>query len=214
MIRGFFLPLALAATLVAPVAARAERFAIDPVHTRIGFQVSHAGFSRPLGSFSGAHGVLDFVPGDWSQARVDVVIPVATLQLGDADWQKRILDPTFFDSKKFPEAHFVSTKVEAKDADNAVVTGNLTLHGVTRPVALQVKFNKLARHPLTFRRTAGFSATATLSRKDFGMDHWQKLVGDEVQLVLEVEATRDRQAGDPVEAKGQDEDADGNTRDN
>jgi polyisoprenoid-binding protein YceI len=59
-----------------------------------------------------------------------------------------------------------------------------------------VKFNKLARHPLTFKRTAGFSATARLSRKDFGMDSWEKVVGDEVQLILEVEATREKDAGD------------------
>jgi polyisoprenoid-binding protein YceI len=125
-----------------------------------------------------------------------VRIPIGTLQLGDADWQGKILDPTFFDAKKFPEAHFVSTAVEAKGEDTAEITGDLTLHGVTRPVVLHVKFNQLARHPLTFKRTAGFSATATLSRKDFGMTHWEKLVGDEVRLILEVEATRDKEAGD------------------
>jgi polyisoprenoid-binding protein YceI len=196
MIRGFFLPLVLAALAVAPAAARAERYAIDPVHTRIGFQVSHAGFSSPIGTFSGAQGTLDFDPADWGSARVDVRIPVATLELGDADWQRRILDGTFFDAKKFPEARFVSTQVTTRGKDEAEVSGELTLHGVTRPVALHVKFNKLARHPLTFRRTAGFSATATLSRRDFGMDNWGKLVGDEVRLVLEVEATRERKPGE------------------
>ena len=196
MIRGLFLPLALAALAGVPLPAQAERYAIDSVHTRIGFQVSHAGFSSPIGTFSGAHGSLDFDPGDWSAARVDVRVPVNTLDLGDADWQRRILDGTFLDAKKFPEARFVSTQVEARGDDAALVTGELTLHGVTRPVQLQVRFNKLARHPLTFRRTAGFSATATLSRKDFGMDKWAKLVGDEVRLVLEVEATRDKDAGD------------------
>jgi polyisoprenoid-binding protein YceI len=196
MIRGFFLPLALAALAAIPAAARAERFAIDPVHTRIGFQVSHAGFSSPIGTFSGATGTLDFDPADWSGAHVDVRIPVATLELGDADWQRRILDGTFFDAKKFPEARFVSTQVTTRGKDEAEVSGELTLHGVTRPVALHVKFNKLARHPLTFRRTAGFSATATLSRRDFGMDNWGKLVGDEVRLVLEVEATRERKPGE------------------
>ena len=176
--------------------ARAERFAIDPVHTRVAFQVSHAGFSWPVGSFSGARGTLDFDRADWGSARVDVRIPVATLQLGDAKWQERILDPTWFDAERFPEAHFVSTKVEPGGDDSAQVTGDLTLHGVTRPVTLQVKLNALARHPLTFRRTAGFSATGTLSRKDFGIDNWAKVVGDEVRLVLEVEATRDKDAGD------------------
>ena len=196
MIRGLFLPLAIVALAGAPLHAQAARYAIDPVHTRIGFQVSHAGFSSPIGTFSGARGWLEFDPADWSGARVDVRVPVATLELGDADWRRRILDDTFFDARKFPEARFVSTQVEPRGPDAALVTGDLTLHGVTRPVQLQVKFNKLARHPLTFRRTAGFSATATLSRKDFGMDKWSKLVGDEVRLVLEVEATRDKDAGD------------------
>jgi polyisoprenoid-binding protein YceI len=63
-------------------------------------------------------------------------------------------------------------------------------------VTLHVTLNKLARHPLTFKRTAGFSATATLSRKDFGIDNWAKVVGDEVKLILEVEASRDKDAGD------------------
>jgi polyisoprenoid-binding protein YceI len=196
MIRGVFLPAVLALALAAAGPARAERFAIDPVHTRVAFQVSHAGFSSPVGTFSQASGVLDFDPADWGSAHVDVRIPVGTLQLGDEKWQGKILDATFFDAKKFPEARFVSTKVEAKAQDEAEVTGDLTLHGVTRPVTLHVKFNKLARHPLTFKRTAGFSATATLSRKDFGIDSWKSVVGDEVRLVLEVEATKDKDAGD------------------
>ena len=198
MIRGVFLPGLLLLALGAPAGARAERFAIDPVHTRVAFQVSHAGFSSPVGTFSRPSGVLDFDENDWSQAHVDVRIPVGTLQLGDEQWQGKILDGTFFDAKKFPEAHFVSTKIEhAPGSDEAEVTSDLTLHGVTKPVTLHVKFNQLARHPLPpFRLTAGFSATATLSRKDFGMEHWEKVVGDEVRLILEVEATRDKDAAD------------------
>ena len=197
MIRGFFLPGILALSLAAAGPARAERFAIDPVHTRVAFQVSHAGFSWPVGSFSQASGTLDFDPKDWSKAQVDVRVPIATLQLGDAKWQDKILDPTWFDAKRFPEARFVSTKVEAKGTDEAEVTGELTLHGVTRTVTLHAKLNALGRHPLPpFRYTAGFSATGTLSRKDFGMEHWAKVVGDEVRLILEVEATRDKGATD------------------
>lgn len=196
MIRSLFLPLGLAAGLLAATPAGAERYEIDPVHTRIAFQVSHAGFSWPVGSFSGARGQLDFDPQDWTQARVEVRFPVATLELGDAEWREKILDRTFFDAGKFPEARFVSTQVVPEGSDGARVTGNLTLHGVTAPVTLQVKLNALARHPLTFRRTAGFSATGTLSRRAFGIDNWQKVVGDEVRLILEVEATRQRKAGE------------------
>jgi polyisoprenoid-binding protein YceI len=196
MIRGFFLHGVLALALAAPGPARAERFAIDPVHTRVAFQVSHAGFSSPVATFSKVSGVLDFDKDDWSKARVEVHIPIDTLDLGDEKWQGKILDGTFFDAKKFPEARFVSTKVEGKGENEAEVTGDLTLHGVTKPLVLHVKLNQLARHPLTFKRTAGFSATGTLSRKDFGIDNWAKVVGDEVKLILEVEATRDKDAGD------------------
>jgi polyisoprenoid-binding protein YceI len=172
--------------------AETETFAIDPVHTRIGFQVSHAGFSSPLGSFSGSHGQLRFDEADWSTGSVDVTVPVATLELGDADWNRKILDPTFFDAKKFPEAHFVSTRVEKTGERTARITGELTLLGRTHPIVLDATFNALKRHPLTLRRTAGFSATATISRAAFGMDAWKNLVGDEVRLVIEIEATRQR----------------------
>ena len=190
----------LSLTLLAAVPqlrAATESYAIDPVHTRVGFQVSHAGFSNPLGSFSGSHGALQFDEADWSTATVDVVVPVATLDLGDADWNKKILDATFFNVKKFPDAHFVSTRVEKTGDRTARITGALTLLGQTHPVVLDATFNALKRHPLTLRRTIGFSATATLSRAAFGMDAWKTLVGDEVRLIIEVEATR--QHGDAKE---------------
>ena len=171
-----------------PARAELRHYRLDPVHTRIAFQVSHAGFSNPIGSFSKAKGTLDFDPDDWSTARVSVEVPIATLDLGDADWQGKILDRTFFDAGKYPSARFVSTKVERGAGNHARVTGDLTLHGVTAPLVLDVDLNALKRHPLTLHRTAGFSAKGTLSRKAFGMDHWERVVGDAVTLVIEAEA--------------------------
>lgn len=178
--------------------AALETYRLDPVHTRVAFQVSHAGFSRPIASFSQVQGELAFDEADWRTATLEARIPIATLDLGDADWQKRILDRTFFDATEFPQARFVSTRVEPTDATHARVTGDLTLHGVTRPVTLEVTLNALRRHPLTFKRTAGFSATGTLRRSDFGMDAWKSVVGDEVTLIIEVEA---RRGGDDAPAQ-------------
>lgn len=172
------------------------RYAFDPVHTRVAFQVSHAGFSNPVGTFSRIEGGLQFDEADWSSARLKVRIPMTTLDLGDADWREKILDRTFFDAKKYPDAVFESTKVESTGSNTANVTGNLTMHGVTHPVTLAVTMNALRRHPLTFRKTAGFSATASLRRSDFGMTSWKNLVGDEVRLVIEAEAVRDAADGD------------------
>lgn len=174
-----------------PARAELRHYRLDPVHTRIAFQVSHAGFSNPIGSFSKPKGTLDFDADDWSTARIEVELPLATLDLGDADWQGKILDRTFFDAGKFPVARFVSTKVERGPDNHARVTGNLTLHGVTAPLVLDVQLNALKRHPLTFHRTAGFSAKGTLSRRAFGMDRWEHLIGDPVTLVIEAEALLD-----------------------
>lgn len=171
-----------------PVAAKSESFELDPVHTRVAFQVSHAGFSNPIGTFSGITGTLSFDEDDWTTAQLSVRIPIDTLNLGDSDWQGKILDPTFFNSAKFPEARFVSSKVEKTGEHTAQVTGELTLHGTTRPVVLAVTLNALKRHPLTFKRTAGFSATATLSRKEFAMGAWSSFIGDDVHLIIELEA--------------------------
>jgi polyisoprenoid-binding protein YceI len=188
--RLHFLTLLLLASLSSPMpaAAKMEDFALDPVHTRVAFQVSHAGLSNPIGTFSGTTGTLSFDEDDWTTAQLTVKLAITTLDLGDANWQERILDPTFFNSAKFPEARFVSSKVERTGEHTAQVTGELTMHGVTHPITLAVTLNALKRHPLTFKRTAGFSATATLSRKDFGMDAWSSLVGDEVRLIIEAEA--------------------------
>jgi polyisoprenoid-binding protein YceI len=170
--------------------AARENYRLDPVHTRVAFQVSHAGFSRPVASFSQVQGELAFDAADWSTATLEARIPIATLELGDADWQARILDRSFFDAARFPVARYVSTQVVAVDATHARVTGDLTLHGVTHPVTLEVTLNALRRHPLTFKRTAGFSATGTLKRSDFGMDAWKSVVGDDITLIIEVEAQR------------------------
>lgn len=175
-------------------AAKLRSYQLDPVHTRIAFQVSHAGFSRPVGSFSGASGTLQFDDKDWRTGKVDIRIPLRTLDLGDADWQRKILDRTFFDAAKFPEARFVSARVEPTGARSANVFGDLTMRGVTHPVTLQVTLNALARHPLTLKKTAGFSASGVLSRKQFGMDAWRSVVGDDVTLIIEAEAVRDNDA--------------------
>lgn len=182
------LPLLL--LLAIPAAATLERFQVDPVHTRIAFQINHSGFSNPVGTFSGSHGLLSFDENDWASAQLDVCIPIASLNLGDTKWQEKILDATFFNAKKFPEACFIATQMKKTGDHSALLTGNLTLHGITQPVTLTVTLNALKRHPLTFKRTAGFSATATISRKSFGMDAWESVVGDEVRLIIEVEATR------------------------
>lgn len=194
----------LLACLLLPLSASAaDRYRLDPVHTRVLFAVEHAGFSQALGTVSGNEGVLEFDPDDWRSARLDVVIPIARLDLGDDKWNQATLARNLLDGQRHPQARFVSTRIEPVDAHNARVHGLLTLRGVTREVVLDVRLNALKRHPLPpFRRTAGFSATATLQRSDFGIDAWQSVIGDRVELRIEAEAVRDDNARAP-DATGQ-----------
>jgi polyisoprenoid-binding protein YceI len=184
-------------------AAEPETYSIDPVHTRVVFLVEHAGFSKAMGTISGSSGTLRFDRDDWRSAQLDVTVPITRLDLGDAKWNTAVLASNLLDGKRHPEAHFVSRTVEGIDADHAKACGELTLRGVSGPVCLEVTFNALKRHPLPpFRRTAGFSATATLSRKAFGITTWPTVIGDEVRLLIEAEAVRGkpRPSQQPIEA--------------
>jgi polyisoprenoid-binding protein YceI len=173
--------------------ARAERahYALDPVHTRVLFAVSHAGFSHALGTVSGTTGTLEFDPDDLGSAHVEASVPLARLELGDEKWNAAATK--LLAAKAHPVATFVSTRVEPIDASHATVIGTLTLNGIAQEVRLDVTFNQLRRHPLPpFRRTAGFSATTMLSRKAFGITDWSSVIGDAVELRIEAEAARAR----------------------
>jgi polyisoprenoid-binding protein YceI len=191
--------LAVVLALAASAPVRAEVYRLDPVHTRVAFAVDHAGLSKALGTFGGAHGRLEFDPADWSAARVDVAIPLASLDLGDAGWRDALLDGTFLDADDHPHARFASTGVESTGTGSARVTGTLTLRGIARPVVLDVRLNAVKRHPITRRRSIGFSATTTLSRRDFGIDAWPNVIGDAIELRIEAEGVVDADAAAPTD---------------
>ena len=176
--------------------AEAKRYEIDPVHTRIAFSCRHLEFSKALGTFAHPAGTLWFDEKDWSRSRVEVTIDVATLDLGDAEWNARMLKRDFLQIEKYPHARFVSKSVEKTGARTLRVEGSLTLRGKTAPVALEVTLNDVARHPYTFKNTAGFSARTVLKRSQFGMISLPNVVADAVELRIEVEATRAKDAGE------------------
>lgn len=190
---------ALAAFAVAlPFAGRATageavHYSLDPVHTRVMFAIGHAGFSKAIGTVSGSTGSLVFDTGDWAGAKLQASVPMARVDLGDAGWNKAALAGNLLDVEDHPSAEFVSTRVEPVAPGRASVYGTLTLRGVSREIVLDVTLNAAKRHPLPpFRRTVGFSATAMLSRKDFGINAWPSVIGDAVELRIEAEATRSR----------------------
>ncbi|WP_045737323.1 YceI family protein [Xanthomonas sp. MUS 060] len=172
--------------------AAPAQYALDPVHTRVLFAIDHAGFSKALGTVSGSTGTLVFDPQDWRSARLQARVPLQRLDLGDDAWNRAALARNLLDGKHYPEALFVSTRIEPVDARHAKVIGQLTLHGVSREVTLEVTMNAIKRHPLPpFRRTVGFSATTTVQRADFGISSWPSVIGATVELHIEAEATRE-----------------------
>lgn len=196
-VRLALLPCLLLAFACGSARAEPRAYALDPVHTRIVFAIDHAGFSKALGAVSGSTGTLRFDAGDWSSAHVEVEIPLVRLDLGDDAWNRAALARNLLDVEDHPVARFVSTRIEPVDASRAVVHGTLTLRGVSREVALDVVLNAAKRYPLPpFRRTVGFSATAAISRADFGITAWKSVIGDRVELRIEAEAARTRAAGE------------------
>lgn len=186
----------IAALLLLPGTAPAapKDFRFDTVHTQVLFSLSHLGYSHPTGRLHVKSGFLRFDEDDWSTSQVDVVVDTASVDMGDAAWNDKLKSREFFASERYATAHFISTRVEKSGERNGVVHGKLTLLGQTRNVDLAVKFNRAGVDPYTFKSTVGFSATATLKRSDFGMSKYLPDIGDAVDIRIEVEGLRDRDA--------------------
>lgn len=176
-----------------------ETFRFDPLHTQITFFVDHLGFSQASGRLRIKDGWFQFDPADLRSARADLRIDLDTLDFGDAQWNAAVRSSQFLDTARWPTARFTSTAVELDAPDRGTLRGDLRLHGVTRPVALTFTFNRIGNDPYAFRRKAGFSARATLRRGDFGLTRYAGVVGDAVELRIEVEGVRERGNGPAID---------------
>lgn len=181
---------ALLCTLVlgAPAAAAADRYTIDPIHTRVAFRVMHAGLSPSIGTLSQPTGSILFDAAHPEASQVTIHIDLATLDMGDAHWNRKVRDD-FLNSQKFPDARFRSTAVQVISAQLWQVSGALEIAGGSTPVTFITVLNAHKRHPLTLKKTLGLQASTAFSRKALGIDAWSSLVGDRVHLDVTVEAT-------------------------
>jgi len=168
---------------------------IDPSHSAIAFSVRHMVVSKTRGRFTKWNGQLRFDADNPSASSVEVTIDPASLDTADAQRDAHLRSPDFFDVEKYPSASFRSKKVEVAAEDRYRVTGDLTVHGVTKPVVLDVTYEGSGKDPWGGER-AGFLATTSIDRKDFGLE-WNKaletgglLVGEKVELTLEIEAVK------------------------
>ena len=183
-------------TAVPAAFAAADTYRYDTVHSQIVFSIDHDGFSRPLGRLHIAQGSLRFDQDDWSKSSTELDIDLRGIDLGDAAWNEAACKASLLDCKTYPTAHFASTSVERKDETHGVLRGTLTLHGVSQPIDIPFRLNRVGKTIYGMHTVAGFSATATLDRIAFGISGFPNAVGHGVALWLELEGIRDNSNND------------------
>jgi polyisoprenoid-binding protein YceI len=167
-----------------PKAVQSGAYAVEPKHTRVQFAVSHMGFTDWYGDFSGVSGSLTLNAAKPALSQVDVTIPVGSIATTNATRDGELKSDQWLDAGRYPTVRFVSTKVVVTAPNRANITGNLTLHGVTRPVTLSARFNSAGVNPLDHAYTVGFNATGVIHRTDFGVKTYVPLIGDETTLII------------------------------
>ncbi|WEQ59570.1 YceI family protein [Novacetimonas hansenii] len=162
--------------------AQSGTYDVEPGHTQVGFSVLHFGFTNYLGIFSNVSGTLILDPKNPTTSKLSVTIPVDSVQTTSSKLNDELKGTQWFDAAKFPNATFESTSIHVTGRNDALVAGNLTLHGVTKPETLKVHFIGAGINALDKKYTTGFEATGTLKRSDFGVKMYVPYVSDEVQL--------------------------------
>jgi polyisoprenoid-binding protein YceI len=169
--------------------AQTSAWATDPAHSEVDFSIRHGGVSNVHGRFGGVKGTLVFNDTDITKSTVTVTIDTSTVDTGEPTRDAHLKTAAFFDVAAFPTAAFTSSSV-VKNGNRLTVNGNLTLHGVTLPVVLDVEGpSKPVEGAMDRKPHSGFSATTTLSRTAYGIgtSFPAVLVGDEVKLTIEME---------------------------
>ena len=167
-----------------PSAVQGGTFAVEPGHTRVMFAVSHMGFSTWYGDFTQTSGSLTLDPKTPAADSLDVTVQTASVSTTNAKLDDELRDPTWFDAAKYPTIRFHSTRVSPTGPGRADVTGDFTLHGVTRPLVLHAVFNGAGANAMSKAYTVGFEGTGVIRRSDFGVTKYVPLVGDEVRITV------------------------------
>ncbi len=190
LIAGSACSLVFAAPSTAPDAAPSGTYNVDKSHANIIFNLSHLGYSRYFGRFNAFDSTLEWDADAPEKSKLSVTVFIDSIDTNHDKLEEELKGAKWFDAKQFPTATFTSTKVEKLTATTGKVHGNLTLHGVTKPVTLDVTFNGGGENPFYKTEQLGFSATTHINRADFGISEGVPMVGDAVALTIEAEYHR------------------------
>ncbi|WJG08541.1 YceI family protein [Aliiglaciecola sp. LCG003] len=180
--------LLLSSALSLNLTAAEMTYQIDPTHTSIVASWSHFGFSNPTASLSGASGKIVFDQQAPEKSSITVTLPVTSIDTYVEKLTSEFLDKDYFDTSRFPDAKFVSTKVSKTGESTFDVVGELTIKGVTKAVVFHATLNKTGLHPMTQKAAIGFDAHAEIQRSDFGLAQYVPNVGDAVKITITTEA--------------------------
>jgi polyisoprenoid-binding protein YceI len=175
--------LAATSTVAAP-----QAYDLDASHSQIVFSYSHLGFSTTYGMFSGFEGQIMFDQEDPANSSVSVSMPTKSMLTG---WEGRFnhfMSSDFFGASDEDMVTFTSTAIEVTGDNTAMITGNLTLNNMTKSVVLDATLNQSGDNPMAGKAWAGFDATATLLRSDFGLGAFAPAASDEVEVMISIEA--------------------------
>ena len=178
--------LAFAASLsLASVASHTANYTLEPNYTQVVFRWDHLGFSTPAAQVSQGAGTLEFDQADPLHSSIAASMPLTTLNTGVPALDEDLRSDDFFDTPNFPTVTFKSTRIQSNGCMNRLqVTGDLSLHGVTKAVTLDVTIVKVGKNPRNNLPTVGFDALATIKRSDFGLGRYVPQVSDDIQLYL------------------------------
>lgn len=176
---------AFAQAVTDPAKAEAGTYAIEPEHTRVRFDVTHFGFTKYDGEFRKVSGTLTLDPADPDASKVDITVATDSVTVPNAKLKEELDGGQWLDAAKFPQITFKSTKVARTGADTADVTGDFTLHGVTKPLTLHVTFNAAGVNPADKHYTSGFEARGRIMRTEFGVKTYAPMISDAVDIDID-----------------------------
>jgi polyisoprenoid-binding protein YceI len=175
--------------LTAPGAAvRAETYTVDPVHSSLLFRIKHLSVSYVYGRFNNPEGTINVDDADPTKSSFDISVKVANIDTGNKNRDNHLKTPEFFNASEFPTMTFKSTSVKVGDDKKLEVTGNLTIHGQTKPVTATLEHVGTGNTPMGQR--AGYDGSLTIKRSDFGMNQMLEAIGDDVTIKIGLEALK------------------------
>ncbi len=176
--------------LTAPVLAAPVAYEFDKSHSNLSFSYNHLGYSTTDGRFGTWDAKLMIDADQPENSSLEMTIDTNSLDTFWAERDTHFKSADFFDTAKFPEASFKSTKVTKTGEQTLQIEGDLTIKGITKPATLDVTVTSMGEHPMEKKPWVGFAGTTTIKRSDFGMDMYTPYVGDDVTIVLHAEASK------------------------